>query len=43
MGYDNMHRIPSKKQHLTQSNVQFNDVQRAIKQGQNILENDSIQ
>ena len=24
MGYDNMHRITSKKQHLTQSNVQFN-------------------
>ena len=24
MGYDNMHRIMSKKQHLTQSNVQFN-------------------
>ena len=23
MGYDNMHRITSKKQHLTQSNVQF--------------------
>ena len=24
MGYDNMHRITSKKQHLTQRNVQFN-------------------
>ena len=24
MGYDNMHRITSKKQHLTQQNVQFN-------------------
>ena len=24
MGYDNMHRITSKKQHLTQSNIQFN-------------------
>ena len=24
MGYDNMHRITSKKQHLSQSNVQFN-------------------
>ena len=24
MGYDNMHRITSKKQHLAQSNVQFN-------------------
>ena len=24
MGYDNMHRIMSKKQHLTQNNVQFN-------------------
>lgn len=24
MGYDNMHRITSKSQHLTQNNVQFN-------------------
>ena len=24
MGYDNMHRITSKSQHLTQDNVQFN-------------------
>ena len=24
MGYDNMHRIKSKSQHLTQDNVQFN-------------------